>query len=231
TLPGCFQDGFLCFQCFIEMSTSSEALKAAEELQSKPTYISGTRLIGILSEKFSGLTNGSESVSFLNSVVKSATNQKAAQPRCVHCPSGILLQEQSSFVLSSIKLDRNFVSKAEDRRTSLNFFWIYRTMKSVGTILSPTLLHVGVIGRENRLVGVDISRGWSLSLSVLIGRCVHLLLQNRRAARGPLTLRTVLKVLHIFQFKTLACQARTNDPVGFLFLGILQPSFRTTGLE
>ncbi|MEQ2166216.1 hypothetical protein GOODEAATRI_025636, partial [Goodea atripinnis] len=54
---------------FIEMSTSSEALKAAEELQSKPTYISGTRLIGILSEKFSGLTNGSESVFFLNSVV------------------------------------------------------------------------------------------------------------------------------------------------------------------
>ncbi|KAK5609098.1 hypothetical protein CRENBAI_016078 [Crenichthys baileyi] len=45
-------------QGFIEMSSSSEALKAAEELQSKPAYISGTRLIGILSEKFSGLTNG-----------------------------------------------------------------------------------------------------------------------------------------------------------------------------
>ncbi|KAM4585729.1 matrin 3-like 1.1 [Fundulus diaphanus] len=45
-------------QGFVEMSTSSEALKAAEELRSKPVYISGTRIIGTLAQNSSGLANG-----------------------------------------------------------------------------------------------------------------------------------------------------------------------------
>ncbi|XP_035983119.1 matrin 3-like 1.1 isoform X2 [Fundulus heteroclitus] len=45
-------------QGFVEMSTSSEALKAAEELRSKPVYVSGTRIIGTLAQNSSGLANG-----------------------------------------------------------------------------------------------------------------------------------------------------------------------------
>lgn len=50
-----------CLQGFVEMFTTAEALKAAEELRSKPAYINGTRLTGTLSEMFPG-PDGSEPV-------------------------------------------------------------------------------------------------------------------------------------------------------------------------
>lgn len=51
------------FQGFVEMSSSSEALKAARDLDQGPVSVSGSRLVGSVSRKYPRLVNGSGTAS------------------------------------------------------------------------------------------------------------------------------------------------------------------------